>query len=186
MCVCLPLETAYLERAYQRDGIKDEDLKILLEHLDLAILSVGLFELLEPVHFFLKLRLSFCHLQSKRILMDVWPSFYIKCQSRDHLLLCLPKRRASLPSSPLNPPPLFWEKIFSSVQLCGSNRRCHCVSPSQPTVGSGMASDSSLLYLPFFNVFSPKVLGDDMGAIKIICNFLGDRSIFILFKSKRY
>lgn len=34
------LETAYLESFYQRDGIKDEDLKILLKHLDLAILSV--------------------------------------------------------------------------------------------------------------------------------------------------
>ena len=42
LCVSGCWRQPTLERAYQRDGIKDEDLKILLEHLHLAILSIGL------------------------------------------------------------------------------------------------------------------------------------------------
>lgn len=47
-----------LERAYQRDIIKDGDLKVLLEHLDLAILSIGLLSYLNQYIPFLKFSFS--------------------------------------------------------------------------------------------------------------------------------
>lgn len=113
-----------MERAYQRDGIKDEDLKILLEHLDLAILSVGLLSYLNQ---YISLNLvEFLSFAIKRILMDVWPSFLYQMPIKGSSVALSAQKKSILPSSPLTLP-LFWENFFFCLAL-GSNRRCHCIS----------------------------------------------------------
>ena len=127
--VCLTVgRQPTLERAYQRDIIKDGDLKVLLEHLDLAILSIGLLSYLNQYIPFLKFSFSWvsviCNQKNPDRCMDL---FFIS--NANPGIICYFVQNKSI--HPFHSPStlsFILGKFFPSVQLCGLNRICHCIS----------------------------------------------------------
>lgn len=115
-----------LERAYQRDESKMRTWKILLEHLDLAILSVDFWVTWTSTFLF---KLSWVSVICNQKNPDGCMAFFLYQMPIKGSSVALSAQKKSIPPF-LSPStlPLYSGKNFPSVQLCGSNRRCHCIS----------------------------------------------------------
>lgn len=87
------------------------------------------FELLEPAHPFFKAQFQlFLSFAIKRILMDVWPYFLYQMPIQGSSVVLSAQKKSILPFLSPSTLPFILGNFFSSVQLCGLNRSCHCIS----------------------------------------------------------